>query len=73
MHLVLGCMTSVLIWLVFWTHLRVRRHPEESSPKYRLPPEAIAVLLVGLTGHLGGFLSGVSQADTPLNSRQSCS
>jgi uncharacterized membrane protein len=60
MHLVLGCTSSVLIWLVFWIHLRVRRHPEESLPNYRLPLEAIAVLLVGLTGHLGGFLSGVN-------------
>jgi uncharacterized membrane protein len=60
MHLVLGCITSVLIWLVFWIHLRVRRHPEESLPRYRLSLEAVAVLLVGLTGHLGGFLSGVN-------------
>ena len=60
MHLVLGCISSVLIWLVFWIHSRVRRHPEESLPKYRLPIEAVAVLLVGLTGHLGGFLSGVN-------------
>jgi uncharacterized membrane protein len=60
MHLVLGCISSVLIWLVFWIHLRGRRHPEESLPKYRLPIEALAMLLVGLTGHLGGFLSGVN-------------
>ncbi len=60
MHLILGCVSSVLIWLVFWIHLRVRRHPENSLPKYRLPIEAIAVLLVMLTGHLGGFLSGVN-------------
>jgi uncharacterized membrane protein len=38
MHLVLGCITSVLIWLVFWIHLRVRRHPEEILAK--LPPAA---------------------------------
>jgi uncharacterized membrane protein len=56
MHLV----TSVVIWLVFWIHLRVRRHPDESLPKHRLPLEAIAVLLMGLTGHLGGFLSAVN-------------
>jgi uncharacterized membrane protein len=60
MHLVLGCLSSVLIWLVFLIHLRVRRKPEESLPKYRLPIEAVAVFLVGLTGHLGGFLSGVN-------------
>jgi uncharacterized membrane protein len=60
MHLVLGCISSALIWLVFWIHLRARRHPQESLPNYRLPIEALAVLLVMLTGHLGGFLSGVN-------------
>jgi uncharacterized membrane protein len=60
MHLTLGCISSVLIWLVFWIHWRVRRLPERSLPKYRLPIEALAVLMVGLTGHLGGFLSGVN-------------
>jgi uncharacterized membrane protein len=60
MHLVLGCTSSVLIWFVFWIHLRLRRHPDESLPKYRLPIEALAVFVVALTGHLGGFLSGVN-------------
>lgn len=60
MHLVLGCISSVLIWIVFWVHFSVRRHPEESLQKYRLPIEAVAVFVVGLTGHLGGFLSGVN-------------
>jgi uncharacterized membrane protein len=60
MHLVFGCISSLLIWLVFWIHWRARRHPEEPLPTYRLPIEAIAVLLVGLTGHLGAFLSGVN-------------
>lgn len=60
MHLILGCISSALIWLVFWIHWRVHRLPERSLPKYRLPIEALAVLIVGLTGHLGGFLSGVN-------------
>jgi uncharacterized membrane protein len=59
-HMLLGCLSTLLIWLVCWIHFRVRRHPEEFLPKYRLPIEAIAVLLVGLTGHLGGFLSSVN-------------
>ncbi len=59
-HLVLGCISSVLIWLVFWIHRRARQFPERSLPKYRLPIEALAVLMVGLTAHLGGFLSGVN-------------
>jgi uncharacterized membrane protein len=60
MHLTLGCTSTVLIWVVFWIHRRVRRFPERSLPNYRLPIEALAVLIVGLTGHLGGFLSGVN-------------
>src|ERR1700732_4022783 len=60
MHLVLGCTSAVVIWVVFLIHLRARRHPENSLPTYRLSLEAIAVLLVGVTAHLGGFLSGVN-------------
>jgi len=60
MHLALGCISSLLICLVFWIHWRVRSHLEACLPKYRLWIEAVAVLLLGLTGHLGGFLSGVN-------------
>jgi len=60
MHLVLGCISAVVIWVVFLIHLHARRHPENSLPTSRLTLEAIAVLLVGVTAHLGGFLSGVN-------------
>ncbi|MDQ1410819.1 MAG: hypothetical protein QOJ41_2554 [Acidobacteriaceae bacterium] len=60
MHLVLGCTSAVAIWIVFLIHLRTRRHPEKSLPTYRLSLEAIAVVLVGVTAHLGGFLTGVN-------------
>ena len=60
LHLVLGCVSSVLICFVFWIHWRSSRIPQQSLPKYRLPIELAAVLLIGLTGHLGGFLSGVN-------------
>jgi len=61
-HLILGCVSSVMIWLVLWIHWRARHSSERSLslPEYRLPIEALAVLVVGLTGHLGGFLSGVN-------------
>ncbi len=58
LHLILGCISSALIWLVFWIHWQ--RVPEHSLPNYRLPIEGFAVLIVALTGHLGGFLSGVN-------------
>jgi uncharacterized membrane protein len=59
LHLVLGCVSSVMIWLVWWVHYRARRR-EEILPPYRLAMEVLAVALVALTGHLGGFLSGVN-------------
>ena len=60
MHLIAGSISSVLIWVVYGIHFRARRHSEEPLPKYRLPVEAVSALLVGLAGHLGGFLSGVN-------------
>jgi uncharacterized membrane protein len=60
MHLVMGCASSVLIWVVWFIHRRTRRNQEEVLPGYRLPIEALAVIIVALTGHLGGFLSGVN-------------
>jgi len=60
MHLVMGCASSVLICVVWFIHGRTRRNQEEVLPGYRLPIEAVAVVIVALTGHLGGFLSGVN-------------
>jgi uncharacterized membrane protein len=60
MHLVMGCASSVLIWVVWFIHRRTRRKDAEDLPGYRLPIEAVAVAIVALTGHLGGFLSGVN-------------
>src|SRR5271157_4067213 len=59
-HLVLGIVSSTLIWFVWWLHFRARRNPEHELPVYRLPIELFAAFVVGLTGHLGGFLSGVN-------------
>jgi uncharacterized membrane protein len=60
LHLVTGCVSTVLIWLVWFIHRRTRRNQGEALPGYRLPIEAVAVVIVVLTGHLGGFLSGVN-------------
>jgi uncharacterized membrane protein len=60
MHLVLAFVTTALIWLVGWLHYRAGRMPQPSLPGYRLPLEFVGVILVALTGHLGGFLSGVN-------------
>jgi uncharacterized membrane protein len=59
LHLALACASSVVIWLVWWVHFRARRRAE-ALPGYRLYFEFLGVGLVALTGHLGGFLSGVN-------------
>jgi uncharacterized membrane protein len=59
LHLVLGCVSTVMIWLVWWVHFRARRRTVH-LPNYRLALEVLAVGVVALTGHLGGFLSGVN-------------
>lgn len=58
-HLVLGCVSTVLIWLVWGVHFRVPRRGE-GLPSYRIPLELLAVAVISLTGHLGGFLTGVN-------------
>jgi uncharacterized membrane protein len=60
MHLVLGCTSAILIWIAWGLHWRARRESPGRSPAFRLALETVAVGIVGLTGHLGGFLSGVN-------------
>ena len=59
LHLLLACVSSVVIWLVWWVHFRARRCAA-ALPSYRLALELLGVGLLALTGHLGGFLSGVN-------------
>ena len=60
MHLVMGCVSGVLICVVWLIHRRAQRRNGGILPAYRLPIEAAAVAIVTVTGHLGGFLSGVN-------------
>jgi uncharacterized membrane protein len=59
LHVVLACVSTAIIWLVWWAHFRARRR-SVNLPRYRFAVELLAVGLVALTGHLGGFLSGVN-------------
>jgi uncharacterized membrane protein len=58
-HMVFACVSTVMIWVVWWVHFRARKRPEP-LPNYRLAIEFLAFGLVTLTAHLGGFLSGVN-------------
>ena len=59
-HLLSGISASVLICSTWWIHFRAQRQPERVLPRWRIALELTGVLIVGLTGHLGGFLSGVN-------------
>jgi uncharacterized membrane protein len=59
LHLALACVSSAVIWMVWWVHFRARRRAVV-LPSYRLALEFLGVGLVALTAHLGGFLSGVN-------------
>lgn len=58
-HLVLACASTVTIWSTWWTHYRARCQTK-SLPPFRIALELMGVALIALTGHLGGFLSGVN-------------
>lgn len=58
-HLMSGVTVSVLIWIVARWHYRAQRKGA-ALPAYRWAVQILALLLMGLTAHLGGFLSGVN-------------
>ena len=55
----LGCVSAAIIWMVSWIHFRAP-HRELEPRVYRLALGFLGVVLISLTGHLGGFLSGVN-------------
>src|SRR5262245_59833763 len=58
-HLLGGVVLAVSMAIVAWVHIRAR-HRQRALPRWRLPIEALTFLLLGVTAHLGGFLSGVN-------------
>lgn len=60
MHLVLAWVSSILMWIVAILHWRTRRVLGAALPGYVPLIEAVASLTIIVTGHLGGFLSGVN-------------
>jgi uncharacterized membrane protein len=58
LHVVLGTISTLMIWMVWWVN-RQSRQRTEALPRYRLAVEFLAVVIVALTAHVGGLLSGV--------------
>jgi len=59
-HLVSALASAAVILWSWWLHFRVRRTVGAIPPLWRFPVELAGVLLLIITGHLGGFLSGVN-------------
>jgi uncharacterized membrane protein len=59
LHLVLAVASSVMICLVWRLHFKSRR-TAQTPPNYRFWIEFLAMAAIAVTGHLGGFLSGVN-------------
>jgi uncharacterized membrane protein len=60
LHLVGGMASTALIMTSWWVQRRLRKANSEMLPTYRLAIELLGIAVVGLTAHLGGFLSGVN-------------
>jgi len=61
LHLIFGLLSSLTIWAAWTLHFLARQKNVLLFPvPYRLALELAGVALISLTGHLGGFLSGVN-------------
>jgi uncharacterized membrane protein len=60
LHFAGGLASTVLILASSWIQRRSRKTTSEFLPGYRLAIELLGVAVLGLTAHLGGFLTGVN-------------
>ena len=61
MHLIFGLLSTLVIWATWILHfLGRRRGGLPLAANYRFALELVGLVLVSITGHLGGFLSGVN-------------
>ena len=58
MHLIFGWLSSLLMWSV----LLLYRKTESRWVKIRYAVQVVTAIVISVTGHLGGFVSGVNGA-----------
>ena len=61
LHFVAATFAGLLVVASWWIHWRARKSDTLALPRYRIPIELLGVIVITLTAHLGGFLSGVNQ------------
>jgi uncharacterized membrane protein len=60
LHVIAASIATVLVITSWWIHQRTRKTESSLLPVFRIPVELLGVAVIALTGHLGGFLSGVN-------------
>ena len=60
LHLLMGCAVVLGLWLTVWLRSRSGPHAKALNSVTLVATELIVCLVVGLTAHLGGFLSGIN-------------
>ncbi len=60
LHLIAALSAALLVIASWWVHWRTRRAEPAVLPRYRIPVELLGVVIIALTAHLGGFLSGIN-------------
>jgi|SRR5271170_5521906 len=60
-HIVAAAASTTLILIIWFSHHRSRKRSESNPPSWLLALELAGVVCITITGHLGGFLSGVNQ------------
>ena len=59
-HLIAASIAAALVITSWWVHWRTRKTESLVLPNFRISIELLGVVAIGLTAHLGGFLSGVN-------------
>jgi uncharacterized membrane protein len=60
-HMLAAMASTILILSIWFSHYRSRRNKESNPPSWLIALELAGVMCITITGHLGGFLSGVNQ------------
>ena len=59
-HIIAASIAAVLVIGSWGVHWRSRKSTSPVLPQLRIPLELMGVAIIGLTAHLGGFLTGVN-------------
>jgi uncharacterized membrane protein len=60
-HIIAASSATLFILGSWWIHWQARKSKTLLLPRYHIPIEILGVVVVAITAHLGGFLTGVNR------------